>query len=266
MDALLNKGPRSGPLGFLVGAYAVVWGADRIASDPGLRRLAIWPLALTVTLYLVFLTLVTMFAGDLVVSVLPEVPDGFWGTLVWWVVTILLLGVTFLVLVLLFSTVAEAIGGAFYDRMAIRILHGHNIATREPGFIESTFPDLLRSLMFVFATMVFAVLGLIPVIGIVFVVLATGVAWLGFASAAVNPSLLVTEHNLSDRLEWLRTHLSTSLGIGAVVAAAMLVPLLGLLAIPASIVGAAELHARDRVRRSEGTGGGGHPIDGGPER
>jgi CysZ protein len=250
VDALLARGPRRGPAGLLVGAYAVVWGLTRIAGDKKLRSLALVPLVLTAVLYLLAIIGLVVF-GDDVLNLLWAQPDGGGMLVLWWISAILVIGVSLLVLVLLFSVIAEAVGGPFYDKMAVRVLHAHGIETHEPGMIEGTVPDIFRSLLFIPPTVVFGLLGLIPVVGIVFVVLGTGVAWLGLASGAVNPALLVTENNLRSRLGWLREHFFTALGIGGVVAAALLMPFLGLVAIPASIVGASELHARAR-RRSDG--------------
>lgn len=263
MDVLLARGPRRGPFGFLVGAYAVIWGLSRIAADGKLRRLATIPLVLTTVLYLAAIITLVVFSDELFGLLWQQPAEGALLVL-WWIAAILLVGVALLVLVLLFSTVAEAIGGPFYDQMAIRVLHAHGIATREPGFIEGTIPDLFRSLLFVLPAVAFGLLGLLPVVGLVFVVLGTGVAWLGFASGAVNPALLVTEHKLRDRLAWLRAHFFTSLGLGAVVAAAMLMPFLGLVFLPASVVGAAELHARDRLRGLDGGRTSRAPIEAGP--
>lgn len=248
MDALLARGPRKGVTGFMVGAYSVVWGLSRLVSDRKLRNLAVVPLALTALLYVLAVTTLIIFADDLVALVWAQ-PESTVLLILWWLAAVLLVAGSLVVLVLLFSTLAEAIGGVFYDRMAVRILKSHGIRTREPGLIEGTVPDIFRSLLFIAPTLVFGVLGLIPVVGLIFIILGTGVAWLGFASAAVNPALMVTENNLRDRLAWLRTHLFTALGMGAVIAAAMLMPLFGLLTIPASIIGAAELHARDHLRR-----------------
>lgn len=249
MDALLSKGPRKGPDGLLVGAYSVVWGLSKLLSDRKLRSLAAVPLALTAVIYLLALVLLVTLGDDLMGLVWAQ-PENPLLLVLWWTASVFFIGGTLLVLVLLFTTLAEAIGGAFYDQMAVRILKGHGIPTREPGLIEGTVPDIFRSLLFVFPTIAFGLLGLIPVVGLLFVVLGTGVAWLGFASGAVNPALMVTENKLRDRLAWLRTYLFTALGIGGVIAASMLMPFLGLLALPSSIIGAAELHARDVLRRT----------------
>lgn len=219
------------------------------------------PLILTAVLYLAAVVLLVTLGDDLLAYFWSQ-PEGTLLLVLWWAGAVLIMGVGLLVLILLFGTIAEAVGGPFYDQMAMRVLKEHDIATREPGFFEGTIPDIFRSLMFPIGVLVFGVLGFIPVLGVVFVAIGTGLAWLGFASGAVNPALIVTEHKLRHRLAWLREHLSTSLGMGAVVATAMLMPFLGLVAIPASIVGAAELHARGRLARVDASRDG--PLDAGP--
>lgn len=247
MDGWLSRGPRQGPLGIFVGAYAVLFGLMRLMDRPALRKLMVVPLMLTGVLYLGALVGVVTLGDDLL-GLFWAQPDNPWMLTLWWFGAILLMAVSLLTLALLFTTVAELVGGPYFDKMAVRVLHDHQIATREPGMFEGFVPDLLRSLAFPVGVLVFGLFGLIPVIGLLFVIVGTGIAWLGFASAAINPALAVTEHSVGQRVAWLRQNFMTSLGMGGVVAASMLVPFLGLLAIPASIVGAAELHARHHRR------------------
>lgn len=244
---LIRRGLKPGLGGLFTGVGAVLWGLGRVLSDARLRRLALVPLFLTAVLYLVLLAL-TVWQG-------PAVVDWIWGSLDWgreaWWQAILfwaavvagVLGLLVL-LVLLFSSVAEAVGGPFYDRMASHVLGAHGIATREPGLIEGTVPDLIRSLLFMAPAAVCWLLGFIPVVGVAFWVIGGVVVWLGFASAAANPALSVTGNGLGARVSFVFRFFFTMLGVGGVVACAMLVPLLGLVAIPASIIGVTELYAR----------------------
>lgn len=252
MRFLLSQGPRRGLLGFLVGVYAVLWGLDRMVSDPKLRRLAALPLGITALLYLMVLVGLFVWGDDLMHLVWPRPVESDRTIYLWWGATLLFVVVFLAASVLLFAPIAEAVGGAFYDHMAIRILASHGISTREVGFVEGLFPDIFRPFFFVVPALIFGVLGLVPVLGWMFVAAGTGMAWLGFASGAINPSLMVTQHPLRERLGWLRSHLMTSLGMGAVVATSMLImPLLGLVAIPASITGAAELYGRAHARKAD---------------
>jgi uncharacterized protein involved in cysteine biosynthesis len=238
---LVNGGLKRGLGGFVVGAYSVFWGLSRILRDKSLRKLATVPLLLTILLYGVMLALMFVFADDLLEK-LWQRPEG-WLVIVWWIVLALSLVATIGVLVLLFAAIAEAVGGPFYDKMAVRVLSDHSISGREPGFIAGTVPDLFRSLLFLLPAGVCWLIGLIPVVGIPFVALGAVIAWIGFASAAINPALMVTGHTLGDRMRFVFRFFLSMAGIGAVVSLAMLVPFLGLAAIPASIVGATELYA-----------------------
>lgn len=239
--------------GFFTGAGSVLWGLSKILGDARLRVLAVVPLLLTGVLYLM-LTAVAFWQGS---TVLQWVRNSLGlSEDVWWQATLLWLAVAFAVvglmvlMALLFTTVAEAVGGPFYDKMAMHILHGHSIDTREPGLIEGTVPDLIRSILFVIPAVLCWFLGLIPVVGIAFWVMGALILSLGFASAAINPALIVTGHGLGVRVGYVFELFFTMLGIGAVVAVCMLVPLVGLVAIPSSIVGATELFARGRDQES----------------
>ena len=244
---LVRRGLKPGLGGLFTGAGAVFWGLSRVMSDARLRRLALVPLFLTGVLYFVLLAL-SVWRG-------PAVVEWIWGTLDWgreawwqaflfWAVVVAgVLGLLVL-LILLFSTVAEAIGGPFYDRMASHVLVDHGISTREPGLIEGTVPDLIRSLLFMVPAALCWILGFIPVVGVVFWVAGGAIVWLGFASAAINPALIVTGNGLGARVSFVFRFFFTMLGLGGVVAFSMLVPIVGLLAIPASVVGATELFAR----------------------
>lgn len=244
---LVRRGMQTGLGGLFTGAGSVFWGLSRILSDARLRRLALVPLLLTGVLYLVLVALI-LWQGPAVAEWIWNAfdlgRDTWWQTILYWLVVVTgMLGLVVL-LVLLFTTLAEVVGGPFYDKMAIRVLETHGIRAREPGLIEGTVPDVIRSLLFVIPSALCWGLGFIPVIGIVFWVIGGAFVWLGFASAAVNPALLVTGSGLGERLGYVFRYAFTMLGIGGVVAASMLVPLVGLLAIPSSIVGASELFAR----------------------
>lgn len=241
----LAGGLKPGLPGLMVGAYSVFWGLKRIVRDPDLRRLAVLPLLITIVLYAGMATSVLLFADDALSELWPY-PEEAWMVVFWWVALVVSVVASVGLMVLLFATIAEAVGGPFYDKMAVKILGEHHIETKEPGFIEGTVPDLIRSLLFLIPAFVCWLLGLIPLVGIPFVVLGAIIAWLGFASTAVNPALLVTGNGLGARIRYVFRFFLSMLGIGGVVSLSMLVPLLGLVAIPASIVGASELYANSR--------------------
>jgi uncharacterized protein involved in cysteine biosynthesis len=219
----------------------VFWGLSRILRDRELRRLAVIPLLLTSILYAAMLALTVGFADDLLGRFWQR-PEG-WLVLLWWIVLLVSIVATLGMFVLLFSVIVEAIGGPFFDKMAMRVLSDHSIPARDPGFFEGAIPNLFRSLLFLVPAAVCWLIGLIPGIGLPFVAVGALIAWIGFASAAINPALMVTGHTLGQRMRFVFRFFMAMAGLGAVVSFAMLVPFIGLAAIPASIVGATELFA-----------------------
>lgn len=244
-----RMGLSRGPGAFFSGVGAVLFGLRRILGEPALRRLAVVPVLLALGAYLVVGAAGIYFSGDLLEWIWHR-PDG-WLQALWYLALVLLVAALGVVGVLLFTTVAETLGGPFYDRMAAAVFTEHGLASKEPSFLTGTVFDLFRSFTFLVPALVFGLLGLIPVVGVPFWVLAFAFAWLGLASSAFNPSLLVTGHGLSARTAFVFRYFFVSLGIGAVVGLAAMVPLLGLIAIPASIVGATELFAQTRLRGLE---------------
>lgn len=236
---------RPGVRGFLSGARAVFWGLRRIMSDRAARRLALLPVLLTSLFYTALLAVVVLYADDLL-GLLWARPDGGVLRYVWYVLVPIIMLVLLLPLVLLFATVAEAIGGPFYDKLAVMVLSSHGLPARDPGLLEGTIPDVVRSLAFAVGALVLALFALIPGIGIVFGVTGALVAWLGLASASINPALMVSGMNLGARLRFPLERFATMAGLGAVVWASMFVPFVGLISIPSAVVGASELYARSK--------------------
>ena len=223
--------------------------------DRQLRKLAAVPLLLTVLLYVVLLVLAVFLADD-AVGLLWVKPTAGWFMLgLWYIAAVAVFVCLLVVLALLFTTIAEAIGGPFYDKMATRILAEHGISFREPGFFEGTVPDIVRSLLFVIPGVICSLFGLIPFVGWPFAAVGVVVAALGFASAAINPALLVTGHGMWSRVGYVFRSFSAMVGMGAMIAAALLLlPLVGLIAIPASIVGATEIYAKSVAGRQSSGG------------
>ncbi len=246
-DSILMKGGyKPGVFGVFRGAGAVLWGAGRLLKDGKLRSLAVVPVLLTAVLYILVMGLGFFFGPKVVDSLWNSQQwshEGWLGAIGYWLVVVIALAAMMVLLILLFSTIAEAVGGPFYDKLAVRILDAHGIANQEPGFIEGMVPDLIRSLVFLGGVIVLAVFGWIPVVGVPFFVASAGLAWLGLAASAVNPALLVTGVKMGGRIRFVFRYFFTSLGMGAVIGLSLMVPFLGLVVIPSAIVGASELFA-----------------------
>ncbi|MEK7865602.1 MAG: EI24 domain-containing protein [Planctomycetota bacterium] len=244
MAADLSSLPK-GIGGFVSGVASVPRGINRLLSDAPLRKLAMIPLLITTVLYIAAIVALFVWGADLLDWAWPKPSDG-WLKWLWYVVLPLGIILIVIVIALLFSTVAEAVGGPFYDKMAMRVLEGEGISTRDPGLFRGTIPDMFRSLLFVAAAVGFGVLSFIPVIGLPFAILGTSIAWVGLAAAAVNPALLVTGYGIGGRLRYFLRSYSALAGMGVAIGVVLLVPLAGLIAIPGSVVGASALYARSR--------------------
>lgn len=236
---------RPGPRGLVAGALAVLFGLRRLTADPAMRRLALIPIALTTLLYAGLVAAIAVFADDVLAWVWAQPESGIlhW---VWYVLVPFVFLVLLVPFVLMFMTIAEAVGGPFYDQMAIRVLESHGLRAEDPGLIRGTIPDLARSTGFALTGLAFAALALVPVVGIAFGAIATLVAWLGLASAAINPALQVSGLGLGARVRYTFSSFATMAGMGAVIGVSLMVPLLGLLSLPSAVIGAAELYARTR--------------------
>ena len=230
-------------LGFFAGVRAVFRGGWLVFSDAELRKLTAIPIALTGLVYVALITIGVLFSDE-ALGLLWSQPETTWLIPVWYLAWLAGMASFFLVAALLLTTVAEAVGGPFYERMATRILGHYGVQLTASGFVDGTILDILRSLLFVLPAAFFAVLGLLPGIGLPFTLLGGMFAWLGFGSGAINPALLVTGHKFGARLSYVRQHFFTILGLGSVVALSMTVPFLPLISIPCGIAGATELYGR----------------------
>ena len=236
------RGP-VGPTGFVTGVTAVLSGLRLVAGDPELRKLTAVPVALTGLLYAALAAGVLLFSDDALGWLWPR-PDSAWLIPLWYLAWVAGMLSLFFISALLFTTVAEIVGGPFFERMATVILSRHGVSTEQPTFLDGTILDVVRSLLFVVPAACFALLGLLPGVGLPFTLLGGFIAWLGFGASAINPALLVTGHRFGARLAFVRGHVPLVLGMGAVIAFSLAVPLLPLLSIPCSIAGASDLYGR----------------------
>lgn len=233
----------TGPAAFFTGAGAVFVGLRLIARDRNLRKLTAVPVVLTALLYLGLVGAAFFWADD-ALGLLWAQPDVTWLVPLWYLAWFAGIATFFLLAILLFSTVAEIVGGPFYERMAARILEERGLTVEPPTLLDGTVLDVVRSLMFVVPAACLALIGLIPGIGLPFAVLGATLAWLGLGSGAVNPSLLVTGHRFGARVSYVWRHFFVVLGLGGVVALSVPIPFLPLISIPCSIAGAADLYRR----------------------
>ena len=226
--------------GFLGGIFAVLKGAGRLLSDPELRKLALLPVLVTGILYLLFVGLAAFFHSDLL-ALLWSRPDD-WLLYLWYAASVLVFLGMIVLLALVFLPIASVIAGPFYEKIALAVLRRRAIEGRQGGLREGMVSALARVLVFAVPAMFFAVLALIPYVGLPFVPIATTFGWLGLAAETSEPTLVAANLPLKGRLRVAFSCFFPMMGAGMMVGLSLLVPLLPLLSIPAAIVGFAELY------------------------
>jgi len=224
--------------GFVRGITAVFEGLGVLARDPAQRRRATIPVLLTLLAYLGALAGVAFGAEPLLELAWPE-PAGGWAQVGWAIVRwALALGV-FVALCFLFTAVLEIVAGPFFDRMAQVELDRRGLPRGDPGLWDGTVLEALRAIGMALPLLAFAVLALIPALTVVAGALGTAWAWFGLGTGAVNPSLVQTGHRMGERLAFARRHAPWVLGLGGTVGLALLLPVVGWIALPAGVIGAA---------------------------
>lgn len=226
--------------GFLRGVGDVVVGFGVLAREPKQRRRAVVPILLTLLAYAGALAGVAFGAEPLLQLLWSEPAAGWTVERVGWVLVRwgLALGL-FVGLCFLFTAVLEIVAGPFFDGMARLELDRRNVPRGDPGLWDGTVLEALRAILMALPLLVFGLAALIPALTVPAGVLGTGWAWFGLGAGAVNPSLVQTGRGMRARLAFARAHFGWVLGLGAVIGAALLIPVIGWVALPAGVIGAA---------------------------
>ena len=231
----------SGVRGFFVGVGAVLKGLSRLIREKSLRGLAITPLLISVVVYGLALVFAGFYVDDLVAELWTK-PESGYMLYVWYVLVPVVYLALVVVLALMFVSFAGVVSGPFYEKMVTQVLASHGIESADPGIIKGSVYEISRSLVFVVPAVLCAMLGLIPVLGIPFIVVGTLIGWVGLASMAMNPTLVATKHSLRQQVRYPVQSLAVMLGIGTVLGVSLMVPVLGLVVLPAAVIGAADLY------------------------
>ncbi|MFO0727417.1 MAG: EI24 domain-containing protein [Myxococcota bacterium] len=225
--------------GITVGARAVLRGLRRVLSEPTLRRLSFLPILLTILLYGGILVLAAYFVGDLVRWVVPQPPSGELR-LGWYVLLALAYVGVGVLLVVFFLSAVNLIAGPFYDAIAERILDDKRAPKAPLSFLRALRVEALWSLSLAPIALTLWLLALVPVVGVVFATLEALLLGVALATSAAGPALNATGHGFRDRLLlWRRAPLLMG-GIAVVMGVSALIPVLGLVILPAGVVGATE--------------------------
>jgi uncharacterized protein involved in cysteine biosynthesis len=232
-----------GLAGAWTGAGGALRGLGRVLSDPKSRLEAIIPIVLTGVLYVVAALGLAFGSGPLL-GLLWDMPEAIGWLVLWWVARVTLALGLFLVLLLLFAAVVEALAGPFLEKSMIRSLRRAGIDPEPTPFWDNTLVELVRGIVFSVLAMVPVLLAAVPAIGVGFAVLAAVATSFGLGSGPWSAVLVLTGRRWRERMSWLWQQRMLVTGLGAISALGLLVPVLGWLVLPASHVAAAEIYGR----------------------
>lgn len=226
--------------GFLRGVADVLAGFAVLFREPAQRRRAAVPILLTLLAYGGALAGVLFGAEPLLQMMWSEPAAGWSLERVGWVLVRwgLALGL-FVGLCFLFTAVLEIIAGPFFDAMAKLELERRDVPRGDPGIWDGTVLEAVRAILMALPLILFAAAALIPALTVPAGLIGTGWAWFGLGAGAMNPSLVQTGRPMRARLAFARAHFGWVLGLGALIGLSLLVPVIGWIALPAGVIGAA---------------------------
>lgn len=113
----------------------------------------------------------------------------------------------------------------------------HGVAGPEPegwkGFLRSIWQSVVQAIVLTVLTLLFLVVGLVPVLGAIVLFLWSAFA-LGYAFVSI-PSGRMAQR-FSERLAFARRHRGAVLGLGVVIAMVSLVPILNVICLPVFVI------------------------------
>ena len=257
MSGILAQGPRAGLWGSIVGASSVIYGLWRLLSEEKIQRFIYVPLSLMFLLYSITL-------GILLVQV--EDPSAYfwmlrhetdnWVLYIWWLYIVAACIALWLSFLLCLTLVVTFFSGFYFQKITLFLFKSRDVEPERAKITSSTVGIFWRSSAFGISASVLAYLGTLQGVGWVFSIPSIWVATMGFAHWAMDYSECI-----SIRSEWPRTNRSTALGLGSIVCFGLFFPFLGLVILPASIIGACELHLVQRKRDTSASDSE-HDLDG----
>lgn len=215
------------------------------------RRLSLWPWLIGAVSYCGTLYAAYRLHGW-VVSLLVSDPTGVWSWIVyvvaWIAATLLLLGGSFVLSIVLVAVLA----GAFQSAVAAAVLRQAALPPPEDassmlGETSRTIAVELRKMLFILPLMCVAlIIGFIPI----FVPLAFALTACLLAYQFVDVVLDLFRLPVRERLRFARANALTLFAYGATLTVFWAIPFLGLLLAPAAVAGAAWLLAQEPYRRT----------------
>lgn len=239
---------------FFDGVKLLGQGLKRVAINPRRLLLGLIPAFISLLLFAGLLTVLIIFLGDLVGAATWYArgwESGGLRTTVEILTGIAIVGVTGLVMVLSYTAVTLAIGDPFYEAIAESIedeLGGVPDEVDTPIF-KSIMRSLRDSGRLVLAGLVFAIpllfIGLIPIVGQVTATVLGALVGGWFLSVELTGVAFHRRgRKLAERRKLLREQRKTAIGFGVAVFLCFLIPLGGVLIMPAAVAGGTLLARR----------------------
>lgn len=228
------------------GAGYLLRGARLVAQNPGLLRFFLLPLVATAVAFCGVCVLLYVFHTDWAAGVWTQ-PESGWGYMVWYAWSIGLLIASLTAAYLLFLALQGVVAGPFNEALSVRVERMLRDTAPEPSGLGGLLASVglavvheLRKLLLRALLLggLFVVSLIVPVVG------APALAVGGFYATARFVAFDALDFTMARRLwgyqqKWrlLREHRALTLGFGAATTLLLLVPVLGLAAMPLAAVG-----------------------------
>lgn len=245
-----SRPPGHGPGGFLRGLAYPLRGALFLLRRPSTWGRAAVPTLVNGLLLVLFVGLAMFFLDELRDLILPErleVIEGWKGTTVTVLATILSLLLCALAAVVVALVCGSALAGPFAEYLSERVedLYRGEPVDDEPFSLGTLGRDMARGIvgalgrLLIFGLLYVPLLlaSFLPVIGILFAGLTIVYSGFFLAMNFADPVLERRKLNLRAKLGWARRNLAAWLGFGLACFLVMLVPVAGLLITPALVAG-----------------------------
>ncbi|KHO66670.1 cysteine biosynthesis protein CysZ [Pseudomonas flexibilis] len=226
-----------------------------LVLSPGLRLFVLLPLLINLVLFAVLIGLAVQQFGQWVDYFMPSLPDwlAFLEYLLWPLFVALVLLIVFFTFTLLANLIAAPFNGFLAEKVEVVVRGQDSFPTFSWGELAAMVPrtlgrELRKLAYFLPRVLALLILSLIPGLNVLAAPL-----WLlfGIWMMAVQYIDYPADNNKlgwNEMLDWLRARRWQSLGFGGITYAALLVPGLNILMMPAAVAGATVFWVREGGR------------------
>jgi CysZ protein len=233
-------------MGFGRGAGYLLRGLRLWRERPALMLLGIVPALIVAAFVAAALVVLVIYADDVVGWATPFADgwdDAVRGLFRGALYLVVLAGAAMLAIIT-FTGLTLAVGDPFYEKIwkEVELSLGGDVPDRGVGWIRGAIDGLALVVLGIATAIVVFLIGLLPVIGtVVGAVLGLVVAGRLLAGELVSRPLEARGMDRAARAALMRSHRGAMLGFGVCVQACFLVPLGGILVMPAAVAGATYL-------------------------